>query len=52
MNKEYVRVMIGSGENAQFITVKKGTRVMLSDGTVIRAGVTCEEFRQEMDKKN
>ena len=37
MNKEYVRVMIGSGENAQFITVKKGTRVMLSDGTVIRA---------------
>ena len=51
MNKEYVRVMIGSGENAQFITVKKGTRVMLSDGTVIRAWVTCEEFRQEMAKK-
>ena len=50
-DKEYVRVMIGSGENSQFITVKKGTRVMLSDGTVIRAGVTCEEFRQEMDKK-
>ena len=50
-DKEYVRVMIGSGENAQFITVKKGKRVMLSDGTVIRAGVTCEEFRQEMDKK-
>lgn len=50
-NKEYVRVMIGSGDNAQFITVKKGTKVMLFDGTIIRAGVTCEEFRQEMDKK-
>ena len=24
---------------------------MLFDGTIIRAGVTCEEFRQEMDKK-
>ena len=32
MNKEYVRVMIGSGDNAQFITVKKGTKVMLFDG--------------------
>lgn len=50
-DKEYVRVMIGSGENSQFITVKKGTRVMLFDGTVIRAGKTCEEFRQEIDKK-
>ena len=50
-DKEYVRVMIGSGDNAQFITVKKGTKVMLFDGTIIRAGVTCEEFRQEMDKK-
>lgn len=50
-DKEYVRVMIGSGENAQFITVKKGTKVMLFDGTVIRAGVTCEEFRQGMDDK-
>ena len=50
-DKEYVRVMIGNGENSQFIIVKKGTRVMLSDGTVIRAGVTCEEFKQEMDKK-
>lgn len=50
-DKEYVRVMIGRGENAYFIKVKKGTRIMLFDGTVIRAGVTCEEFRQEMDKK-
>lgn len=24
---------------------------MSFDGTIIRAGVTCEEFRQEMDKK-
>ena len=30
---------------------KEYVRVMLFDGTVIRAGVTCEEFRQEMDKK-
>lgn len=50
-DKDYVRVMIGSGDNAHFITVKKGTRVMLFDGTVIRAGKTCEEFRQEIDKK-
>ena len=50
-DKEYVRVMIGRGENAYFIKVKKGTRIMLFDGTVIRAGETFEEFRQEMDKK-
>ena len=30
---------------------KEYVRVMLFDGTVIRAGVTCEEFRQEIDKK-
>ena len=29
MNKEYVRVMLGSQENSQFITVKKGTRVII-----------------------
>ena len=51
MNKEYVRVMIGSGDNAQFITVKKGTKVMLFDGTVIRVGLTSKEFKQEMDEK-
>lgn len=51
MKKDYVRVMIGSGDNAQFITVKKGAKVMLFDGIVIRAGVTSKEFKQEMEDK-
>ena len=35
-----VRVMIGSGENATFITVSKGIKVMLSDGTMHESGIT------------
>ncbi len=36
--KKKIKVMIGSGDNAIFIRVPKDKKVMLSDGTVIRAG--------------
>ena len=47
-----VRVMIGSGEHSMFITVPKGKKVMLEDGTFIRAGITSEEARNEFLEKD
>ena len=48
-----VRVMVGSGEHSMFITVPKGKKVMLEDGTFIRAGITSEEARNEfLEKEN
>ncbi len=48
-----VRVMIGSGEHSMFITVPKGKKVMLEDGTFIRAGITSEEAKNEfLEKEN
>ena len=49
--KGTVRIMIGSGEHSLFINVKRGTKVMLDDGTIIRAGITPEEYREERNKK-
>lgn len=46
-----VRVMIGSGEHATFITVPKGTKVMLSDGTIHEAGLTLEEEQKRLGKR-
>ena len=46
-----VRVMIGSGENATFITVPKGTKVMLNDGTMYEAGITIEEEQRRLEKR-
>ena len=45
-----VRVMIGSGENTTFITVPKGTKVMLNDGTMYEAGITIEEEQRCLEK--
>ena len=42
--------MIGSGENATFITVPKGTKVMLNDGTMYEAGITIEEEQRCLEK--
>lgn len=48
-----VKVMIGSGEHSMFINVPKGKKVMLEDGTFIRAGITSEEARNEfLEKEN
>lgn len=48
-----VKVMIGSGEHSMFITVPKGKKVMLEDGTFIRAGITSEEAKNEfLEKEN
>ena len=45
------RVMIGSGENAIFVNMKKGEKYMLPDGTVVRAGDTPEESRRRLDDR-
>ena len=42
--------MIGSGESATFITVPKGTKVMLSDGTMHEVGITIEEEQRCLKK--
>jgi hypothetical protein len=34
--KGRVRVMIGSGENAIFVTKREGDRYILSDGTIVK----------------
>ena len=50
---ENVRVMIGSGEHSIFIKVPKGKKIMLEDGTFIRAGITFEEARNEfLEREN
>ena len=48
-----VKVMIGSGEHSMFLNVPKGKKVMLEDGTFIRAGITSEEARNEfLEREN
>lgn len=49
--KDKVLMMIGSGEHSIFIKVKKGERVMLSDGTFVEAGLTPEESKRRLDDK-
>lgn len=46
-----VRVMIGSGEHAIFVTKKRGERYLLSDGTFAVAGDSPELSRERIDKK-
>lgn len=49
--KDEVIMMIGSGEHSTFIKVKKGERVMLSDGTFVETGLTPEESKRRLDDK-
>ena len=49
--KDEVLMMIGCGEHSIFIKVKKGERVMLSDGTFVEAGLTPEESKRRLDDK-
>lgn len=46
-----VKVMIGSGEHSIFLKVPNGKKVMLADGTFIRAGITSEKARNEFLKR-
>lgn len=46
-----VRVMIGSGEHAIFVTKKRGERYMLSDGTFAIVGDSPEQSRKRVDLK-
>ncbi len=47
--EKYVRELIGSGHDSMFIMVKRGERLMLSDGTIVRAGITKEEQEEELE---
>lgn len=49
--KNEALMMIGSGEHSTFIKVKEGERVMLSDGTFVRAGITQEDLKRNLDNK-
>ena len=49
--KEKVRIMIGSGENALFTKVKRGKKVMIEGGTIIKAGSTPKEYHNEKTKQ-
>lgn len=48
---EFVRVMIGSGEDAIFVLERRGERYMLSDGTFAIAGDTPEESRARLEDR-
>ena len=48
---ENVKVMIGSGEDAIFVTKKRGERYMLDDGTFVIAGDTPEQARNRIDDR-
>ena len=51
IKKDEVLMMIGSGEHSTFVKVKKGEKVMLSDGTFVEAGLTPEESKRRLDDK-
>ena len=46
----YVNVMIGYGDCSTFIKVKKGERVMIRYGNIIKAGSTLEEEQQKLEE--
>ena len=46
-----VLMMIGSGEDSAFIKVKKGKKVMLSDGMFVGVGLTQEESKRRLDDR-
>ena len=47
-NKDH-KIMIGSGEHSIFMGAKKGQKVMLDDGTIVKVRVTIDEHREEME---
>ena len=49
--EELVNVMIGYGENASFIKVKKEEIVMIRYGNMIEAGLTLEESKRRLEDK-
>ena len=50
-NKNSVRVMIGSGEHAVFVKLKRGERYMLADGTFVNAGDTPEKSSRRLEDR-
>ena len=47
--KENIDVMIGYGELAKFIDVKKGNQVMIRYGNIVETGLTREEERKRIE---
>ena len=50
-NNDSAKVMIGSGDNAIFVTKRKDDKYMLSDGTIVRAGDTLDESSKRLDDR-
>ena len=48
---DFVKVMIGNGEDSIFVLKKCGERYMLSDGTFVVAGDTPEKSRARIEDK-
>lgn len=44
-------VQIGSGEHAIFIHVKKGNKVYLEGGTIIKVGITPKECERNLEDR-
>ena len=44
-----VHVMVGYGEHSTFVKAKKGEKVMIRYGNIIKAGLTPEEEHQRME---
>lgn len=47
-NKDH-KIMIGSGEYSIFMGAKKGQKVMLDDGTIVKVGITLDDHREEIE---
>ena len=50
-NRDDVTVMIGSGEHAIFVKMKRGQRYMLDDGTFVEAGDTPSQSRNRVEDR-
>lgn len=51
INRNDVKVMIGSGKHAIFVNKKRGERYMFDDGTFVIAGDTPEQSRNRLEDR-
>lgn len=49
--KKTIKMRIGSGETAMTLNVQSGTKVMLTGGTIIRAGANPESERLRVNRR-
>ncbi|MBE6149455.1 MAG: hypothetical protein E7170_01875 [Firmicutes bacterium] len=48
---KYIPVILGSGEHSIIVNVKKGEKIMMSDGTIVEVGLTPEDEKQRLEGK-